>query len=555
MAFLVSKLLIVCIEFTVIAQGKYVEVRLQESMDDSPEISAACQASQSPDDCKSSLMNTSVATKRGAGAVEIVEAAMGLCSDGVAHSYLLSDSILSTAIASADFNLTVAARNCLLSLTASIARISRSMAAPLQITVKDAQSWISAALTYQYGCYSAFHTINTTLPEVRRTAEQINGVMRLTSTALGMLDAMDTYGHNMKSWRPPQTERSRNSSTTFQDHRQSQSLLDVLPKVGELLVPNITVSKVEEELESENYYSTIQDAVESAPDYSAQRFIIYIKAGVYKEIVRIPPRKTNLMLVGDGMDRTIVTGSMSAQIPGIGTYGSATVGVNADGFVARDMAFENSAGPEMYQAVALRVDSDLSAFERCAILGHQDTLYAHTLRQFYRNCRIEGTVDFIFGNAAAVFHNCSVLVRPRPVPSNIAESNPITAHGRLDPGQTTGFVFENCSIGGTEEYMADFYRDPKMHRGFLGRPWKQYSRTIFMRSYMGSVIEPEGWLPWDGTFALDSLYYGEFQNYGPGAGNVSTRVPWSNQIPPLAVGMYSIQNFIEGDMWLPLIHM
>lgn len=553
MAFLVSKLLIVCIGFTVIAQGNYV----QESVDDdSPEISAACQASQSPDNCKSSLMNSSVATKQGAGAVEIVEAVMGLCSDGVAHSYHLSNTILSTAIASSDFNLTVAARNCLVSLSATIARISRSMAAPLEITVKDAQSWISAALTYQYGCYSAFSTINTTLAEVRSTAEQINGVMKLTSTALGMLDAMDTYGHNMKSWRPPQTERSKNFSTTFQDHWQNQSLLDVEPKVGELPTPNITVSKVEEELESEHCYSTIQDAVDSAPDYSAQRFIIYIKAGVYKEIVRISPNKTNLMLVGDGMDRTIVTGSMSAQIPGVGTYGSATVGVNADGFVARDMAFENTAGPEMHQAVALRVDSDLSAFERCAILGHQDTLYAHTLRQFYRNCRIEGSVDFIFGNAAAVFHNCSVLVRPRPVPLKIAESNPTTAHGRLDPGQTTGFVFENCSIGGTEEYMADFYRNPKMHRGYLGRPWKEYSRTIFMRSYIGPVIQPEGWLPWDGTFALDTLYYGEFQNYGPGAGNVSTgRVPWSNEIPPLAVGMYSIQSFIEGDMWLPLIHM
>lgn len=555
MAFFVLKLLIFCIGFTVIAKGKYVEVRLQESANVSPEISAACQASQFPDDCKSSLMSSSVATKRGAGAVEIVEAAMGLSSDGVTHSYILSESILSIAFASADFNMTVAARNCLESLNATIRSISKSMAAPLLITVKDAQAWISAALTYQYGCYSAFNNLNSTQQEVRSTAEQISGVMRLTSTALGMLDALDTYGHNMKSWRPPQTERSRNSSTTFPDHLQSQNLLDVLPKVRELSVPNITVSKVKEELESEQYSSTIQAAVDSAPDYSAKRFVIYIKAGVYKEIVRIPPNKTNLMLVGDGMDRTIVTGSLSAQIPGVGTYGSATVGVNADGFVAQDMAFENSAGPEMHQAVALRVDSDLSAFERCAILGHQDTLYAHTLRQFYRNCRIEGTVDFIFGNAAAVFHNCSVLVRPRQVPSNIAESNPITAHGRLDPGQTTGFVFENCSIGGTEEYMADFYGNPKMHRAYLGRPWKLYSRTIFMRSYMGPVIQPEGWLPWDGTFALDTLYYGEFENYGAGAGNVSVRVPWSNEIPTLSVGMYSIQNFIEGDLWLPLIHM
>lgn len=554
MAFLILKLFIICIGFTVIAEGKYVEVRLQESADVAPEISNACQASLFPDDCKSSLMISSVATKRGAGAVEIIKAAMGLSSDGVTHCYHLSEAILSIALATANFNMTVAARNCLETLSAAIATISRSIAAPLQMTVKDAQNWISASLTYQYGCYSAFHGLNSTRL-VRNTADQMNGVMKITSTALGMLDALNTYGHNMKSWRPPQTERSKNFSTRFPDHQQSQDLLDVLLNVGELPVPNITVSKVEGELESEQYSSTIQAAVDNAPDYSAQRFIIYIKAGVYKEIVRIPPSKTNLMFVGDGMDRTIVTGSLSAQIPGVGTHGSATVGVNADGFVARDIAFENTAGPEMHQAVALRVDSDLSAFERCAFLGHQDTLYAHALRQFYRNCRIEGNVDFIFGNAAAIFHNCSILVRPRQVPSNLSETNPIAAHGRLDPGQTTGFVFENCSIDGTEEYMAEFYGNPKMHKAYLGRPWKAYSRTIFMRSYMGPVIQPDGWLPWDGTFALDTLYYGEFENFGPGAGNVSARVPWSSEIPPGAVGMYSIQNFIEGDLWLPQIHM
>lgn len=554
MAFLILKLFIICVGFTVIAQGKYVEVRLQESGNVSPEISNACQASLFPDDCKSSLMISSVATKRGAEAVEIIKAAMGLSSDGVTHCYHLSEAILSIALATADFNMTVAGRNCLETLSAAIARISRSIAAPLQITVKDAQTWISAALTYQYGCYSAFHTLNSTRL-VRSTADQINGVMKITSTALGMLNALNAYGHDMKSWRPPQTERSKNLSTSFPDHQQSQDLLDVLPKARELPFPNITVSKLEWDLESEQYSSTIQAAVDSAPDYSAQRFIIYIKAGVYKEIVRIPPSKTNLMFVGDGMDRTIVTGSLSAQIPGVGTHGSATVGVFADGFVARDIGFENTAGPEMYQAVALRVDSDLSAFERCAFLGHQDTLYAHALRQFYQNCRIEGTVDFIFGNAAAVFHNCSILVRPRPVPSNLSEANPITAHGRLDPGQTTGFVFENCSVDGTKEYMAEFSGNPKMHKAYLGRPWKLYSRTIFMRSYMGPVIQPDGWLPWDGAFALDTLYYGEFENYGAGAGNVSARVPWSNEIPPQAVGMYSIQNFIEGDQWLPQIHM
>eukprot|EP01018_Ginkgo_biloba_P025922 Gb_36012 [translate_table: standard] len=402
--------------------------RMAESAAISLQISLACQATQYPDLCKSSLMGSPVATKP-AQPQDIIEAAFGLSADGVKHSHSLCQTIL--AASSGNFNLTIAAQNCLESLNASIRLISKSSSAPLlDKRIKDVKAWMSAALTRQYDARSAFRNVNTT-EQVRSTVEQIDCVMCLTSNALSMADALDTYGNDIISWKPPQTERSNSSAKPTGSQK---SFSTDMPTLREL-IPNVIVSK-----DKSSVYSSIQAAVNSAPDDSLERFIIYIKAGIYEEIVTIPPTKTNIMFIGDGMDQTLITGSMSADQPGIGTYGSATVGVNADGFVARDIAFENAAGPESHQAVALRADCDLCAFQNCAFLGHQDTLYAHTLRQFYKDCRIEGTVDFIFGNSASVFHNCLILVRPRQLSSNNGETNTISAHGRTDPAQSTGFV-------------------------------------------------------------------------------------------------------------------
>eukprot|EP01018_Ginkgo_biloba_P025921 Gb_36005 [translate_table: standard] len=528
------------------------------------QISRACKATQYPDLCKSSLMRSPVATKRGRPP-DIIEAALGLSAGGVKHSHFLCQTIL--AASSGNFNLTIAAQNCLESLNVSIRLISKSSSAPIvEKRIKDVKAWMSAALTRQYGAHSSFRNVNTT-EQVRNTMEQIYSVMCLISNALSMVDALDTYGNDIISWKPPQTERS-NSSVKPTGTQKTFSM--DMPTLREL-IPNVIVSKDNSSAVNSapnhslerfimhikagiyekivTVYSSIQAAVNSAPDDSSERFIIYIKAGIYEEIVTIPPTKTNLMFIGDGMDQTLITGSMNAQQPGIGTYGSATVGVNADGFVARDIAFENTAGPESHQAVALRADCDLCTFQNCAFLGYQDTLYAHTLRQFYKDCRIEGTVDFIFGNSASVFHNCLILVRPRQLSSSNGETNTITAHGRMDPAQSTGFVFYNCTINGTEEFMRNFLANPNIHRTYLGRPWKQYSRTVFMHSYMAQIIQPEGWLAWDGTFALDTLFYGEYQNFGPGA-NLSARVPWATQVSPFILPLYSLQSFIQGDEWL-----
>lgn len=220
--------------------------------------------------------------------------------------------------------------------------------------------------------------------------------------------------------------------------------------------------------------------------------------------------------------------------------------------MASGITFQNTAGPETHQAVAFRSDSDRSIVENCEFLGNQDTLYAHSLRQYYKSCRIQGNVDFIFGNSAVVFQDCLILIAPRQQNPEKGENNAVTAHGRIDPAQSTGFVFRNCVINGTDAYLALYRKNPKVHSNFLGRPWKEYSRTVFVSCNFEVIVSPAGWMPWAGDFALKTLYYGEFNNSGAGSAT-SRRVKWSSQIPANHVASYSVGNFIQGDYWIHAI--
>ncbi|KAL6274337.1 hypothetical protein ACE6H2_025029 [Prunus campanulata] len=263
-------------------------------------------------------------------------------------------------------------------------------------------------------------------------------------------------------------------------------------------------------------YETIGEALKMAPNMSRTRFLIKIKAGVYNETVEISREKANIMLVGDGMNTTIITGSKSFA-DGFSTFATATLTVIGDRFLARDLTITNTAGSKKFQAVAARVTSN-SAFYHCNFSSYQDTLYVHSLRQFYRDCIIEGTIDFIFGNAAAVFQNCTVIVR-KPIPG---QKLMITAQGRTDPNQNTGISLQNCTIVAAP----DFNKTERQNfTTFLGRPWRNYSRTIVMKSYLGDMINPQGWSKWDDYSTVETVEYIEYLNFGPGS-DTRHRVKW-----------------------------
>lgn len=211
--------------------------------------------------------------------------------------------------------------------------------------------------------------------------------------------------------------------------------------------------------------------------------------------------------------------------------------------MAQSLGFRNTAGPEKQQAVALRVHSDRSIFVNCRMEGYKGTLYALAHRQFYRSCYITGTVDFIFGDAAAVFQNCMIYMR-KPLES---QQNVMTAQGRADKRETTGTVLQNCKI------LADDKLAPEKakFKSFLGRPWKEYSRTVIMESEIGDHIQAEGWKEWIGDKGLDTLYYAEFNNKGPGS-NTKDRVKWGGYkiLKRDEALKFTVGPFLQGEDWL-----
>ncbi|XP_078157699.1 plant invertase/pectin methylesterase inhibitor superfamily [Carex rostrata] len=287
-------------------------------------------------------------------------------------------------------------------------------------------------------------------------------------------------------------------------------------------------------------FATISDAIAFAPNNSNDRVIISVRAGVYEENVVIDSYKTNIMLIGDGSDVTVITGSRSAG-DGWTTFRTATVAVSGEGFLARDLTIKNTAGPAKAQAVALRVNADLVALYRCTIDGYQDTLYVHSFRQFYRECNILGTIDFICGNAAVVFQGCNIIAKA-PL---AGQYNVITAQSRDDPDEATGISIQNCSIVASEDLALAGTET------YLGRPWRTYSTTVYIESFLDGLVHPAGWAEWSGTQGLDTLYYGEYMNTGPGS-NTDARVTWPGYhiMDYDDATHFSASYFIYGDDWL-----
>lgn len=221
-------------------------------------------------------------------------------------------------------------------------------------------------------------------------------------------------------------------------------------------------------------------------------------------------------------------------------YTHVYVGIYGAGFIAINITFENTAGPAANQAIALLSVVD-SIFYRCKFVGYQDTLLAHEGVQFYRECEIYGTIDFIFGFAAAVIQNSFIYVR-RPL---LGQYDTITAQGRKDKNNTGGIVIHNCTITKAE----NLHQNQKLTKVFLGRPWKNFSRTVIMQSFIDDVIDPKGWLEWHAS--LDTIYYAEYDNRGPGA-ITTNRVKWGGYhiINRTEAEKFTVRNFISGEKWI-----
>ncbi|GLJ09565.1 hypothetical protein SUGI_0111990 [Cryptomeria japonica] len=399
----------------------------------------------------------------------------------------------------------------------------------------DVQTWLSAAITNQDTCLEGFQESSGN--QQSSFSSSLHNVSRLLSSSLALVKNIPVVGSHHKRRLLSDMPRGRINNDGFPSWLSAGDRRRLLQDDGISVGDMVTVAG-----DGSGNYTTINEALNAAPNNSQERFAIYVKEGVYQEYIEVPIYKTNIMMVGDGINVTVITGNRN-YVDGWTTYSSATVSVIGIGFMARDITFENTAGPEKCQAVALKVISDLSVFYRCSINGFQDTHYVHSFRQFYRECDIYGTVDFIFGDAAVVFQTCNMFVR-KPIEG---QSNIITAQGRCDSNENTGISIQNCTITASPEVASDKSLLPT----YLGRPWKEYSRAVFIKSYIDDVVLPAGWMEWRGAFALSTLYYGEYLNWGPRA-ETAERVQWPGyHVMSLSdAELFTVTNLIAGDTWI-----
>ncbi len=297
-------------------------------------------------------------------------------------------------------------------------------------------------------------------------------------------------------------------------------------------------------LDGSGQYTSINEAIGSAPmntDPNAPAWTILVKPGTYKERVYVQRERGHMRVIGEDAEKTVIAYNLSARVPGpdgkpIGTFRTPTVQVDGDGMEWENITFANTAGPVHNaessggQALALRADGDRLVFRHCRFLGWQDTILVNRGRQYFIDCYIEGHVDFIFGGATVFFDHCHI---------HCLGDGYITA-ASTPKGQPHGYVFADCTITG----------EPGV-KTYLGRPWREFARTVFIRTTMSNVVRPEGWHDWNKPKVHESAYYGEYASTGPG-GSPAGRVSWAKQLNADDAGPLTPSGVLAGnDGWNP----
>ncbi len=282
-------------------------------------------------------------------------------------------------------------------------------------------------------------------------------------------------------------------------------------------------------------YQTVQEAINACKVFQDKRTIIHIRPGIYREKVEVFSWTPRISLIGESALTTIITFDDYSGKGNINTFTSWTVKVSADDFYAENITFDNSAGP-VGQAVAIHLEGDRAVFRNCRFTGNQDTLYTggDTSRYFFGNCYIEGTTDFIFGAATAVFKNCHIHSK---------KNSHVTAASTPE-GKAYGYVFIRCKLTAA----------PGINKVTLGRPWRNFAQTVYINCELGNHIIPEGWHNWNKPEAEKTVFYAEYRSTGEGA-NPAKRLSWSHQLADEDIKDYTVEKILSGyDHWNPGSH-
>jgi pectin methylesterase-like acyl-CoA thioesterase/acetyl esterase/lipase len=283
-------------------------------------------------------------------------------------------------------------------------------------------------------------------------------------------------------------------------------------------------------------FRKVQQAFNSIPTDNQTPYLIFIRNGVYKEKLYLDSTKSNIQIVGEDKFNTILTyddhaRKLAANGDTINTYTSYSFLEEANDVKVKDLSIENSAGYAAGQAVAMHIVGDRVIFENCRFLGNQDVLFAGkaNTRQYFKDCYIEGTTDFIFGPSIAWFEKCHI---------NSKRNSHVTA-ASTPKEQAFGYVFNDCVL--TTDSVT-------VNKVSLGRPWRPYSSVVYINCYLGSHIIPEGWNNWRNPENEKTARYGEYHSYGPGA-IPAARFAWTKQLSGEEVKKYTLTNVFRD--WLP----
>ncbi|HEX2629650.1 MAG TPA: pectinesterase family protein [Chitinophagaceae bacterium] len=283
-------------------------------------------------------------------------------------------------------------------------------------------------------------------------------------------------------------------------------------------------------------YSTVQQALNAVPMNNKKKITIFIKKGVYKEKLVLDSSKNFVTLIGEDKFTTILTyddhgGKPAPNGDTIRTPTSYSFSIKANDFEASNLTFDNDAGFTAGQAVAVMASGDRMIFRNCRFTGNQDVLFTPpaTSRQYYENCYIEGTTDFIFGAATVWFEKCHIHSK---------KNSHVTA-ASTPPEKKYGYILNECVLTG----------DTSLHNVSLGRPWRPYAAVLYMHCFIGRHIKPEGWSNWNQTENYKTTRYAEYKNFGASA-DPSQRVNWSKQLTDEEAKEITIEKVMAG--WKPV---
>ncbi|MFY9152326.1 MAG: pectinesterase family protein [Prolixibacteraceae bacterium] len=279
-------------------------------------------------------------------------------------------------------------------------------------------------------------------------------------------------------------------------------------------------------------FTSVQKAIDACKAFPDKRIVILVKNGTYHEKIVVPSCNSHLSIVGESAEKTIISYDDYFDKIDRGrnsTFYTYTVKVEANDFRMENITVENTAGP-VGQAVALHVEGDRCVFVNCRLLGNQDTIYiaGRFSRMLFSDCYVEGTTDFIFGEATALFENCELHTK----------ANSFLTAASTPEGKPFGFVFLNCKITAASG----------VDKVFLGRPWRSYAKVAFLNCEMGGFITPEGWDNWSKTENEKTAFFAEYNNSGAGS-SLSNRVTWAKQLSMVEASDYTKEHIFAPLAW------